>query len=597
MAAERARDAEVWRSASRLYDDALAVLPAEAADVTRWRLQLGRARALAEQRELIAARTDVEDVLDDADDERVRARALILLGDLQQMEGDYQASIATLDQAIELWRRLDDPAGEADALRARGGTVMFQGDLDSAEVDMTQALELFRRVGDRRGEAWAVQNLATIAFFRGDPDLADRRLAAAADMFRELDDWGGLNWTFAVLAWVRFMQGRLEDAEILAHEQLPESEATGNRWVSGILDMLLGSISLWSGRAGEAVDYSRKAVAQFHGLGDPWGENQARSILVRALAVTGRVDEALTTVDAALDGPRQTVEGRKISALVRAQVLVHCGDADALAAALHASRPDDRWTLSHEYRMVLSTALVQAGRTGEAIAELEDARTTIAEDAGPGSANNAALAMAYAVAGHTAEARKAADNGIGRGTYLDQHLCAVAGAFARLQDREPDAIDEFDAAVARIDRTEARLDQAGVRVARAHALEALGHPDAGSGPARRRRASRRTRDRDAGVGARLRPRGGRRRGPGGQLELVVRERGDEQGAVVVGEVEAGCQLDRGRAHLADGLADDVDHLVAVEPRRRARGTGSRRTPGRGRPRGPGRRGRGRGCVS
>ena len=215
--------------------------------------------------------------------------------------------------------------------------------------------------------------------------------------------------------------------------------------------------------------------------------------------MAGRVDEALTTVDAALDGPRQTVEGRKISALVRAQVLVHCGDADALAAALHASRPDDRWTLSHEYRMVLSTALVQAGRTGEAIAELEDARTTIAEDAGPGSANNAALAMAYAVAGHTAEARKAADNGIDRGTYLDQHQCAVAGAFARLQDGEPDAIDAFDAAVARIDRTEARLDQAGVRVARAHALEALGHPDAEAARRDADAASRRTRDRDAGV--------------------------------------------------------------------------------------------------
>ena len=436
------------------------------------------------------------------------------------MEGDYQASIATLDRAIELWRRLDDPAGEADALRARGGTVMFQGDLDSAEVDMTQALELFRRVGDRRGEAWAVQNLATIAFFRGDPDLADRRLAAAADMFRELDDWGGLNWTFAVLAWVRFMQGRLEDAEVLAHEQLPESEATGNRWVSGILDMLLGSISLWSGRAGQAVDYARKAVAQFHGLGDPWGENQARSILVRALAVAGRVDEALTTVDAALDGPRQTVEGRKISALVRAQVLVHCGDADALAAALHASRPDDRWTLSHEYRMVLSTALVQAGRTGEAIAELEDARTTIAEDAGPGSANNAALAIAYAVAGHTAEARKAADNGIDRGTYLDQHQCAVAGAVRASPGR----------------RT--RRDRRVRRRGRAHRPDRgparPGRRPGGAGACARRRSgiptpkrpgatpmrARRTRDRDAGVGACLRPRGGRRRGPGGGRPLV-----------------------------------------------------------------------------
>jgi class 3 adenylate cyclase/tetratricopeptide (TPR) repeat protein len=478
MAAERARDAEIWRSASRLYDDALAVLPPDAADTTRWRLQLGRARALAEQRELVPARTDVEDVLDDSSDERVTARALILLGDLQQMEGDYQASIATLDRAIEVWRRLDDAAGEADALRARGGTVMFQGDLDSAELDMTEALGLFRRVGDHRGEAWAVQNLATIAFFRGDPDLADARLTEAAEMFRLLDDWGGLNWTFAVLAWVRFMQGRLEDAEALAREQLPESEATGNRWVSGILDMLLGSVNLWSGRAGTAVEYARKAVAQFHALGDPWGENQARTILVRALAIAGRVDEALTTVDTALDGPRGTPEGRKISSLVRAQVLVHTGSPDALAGALHATRPDERWTLSHEYRMVLAMALVQAGRIDEAIAELEDARVEVAENAGPGSANNAALAVAYVVAGRTADARKAADAGIGRGTYLDQHLCAIAGALARVQAREPDALEAFDDAIARIDATEARLDQAGVRVARAHALAALGHPDA-----------------------------------------------------------------------------------------------------------------------
>jgi tetratricopeptide (TPR) repeat protein len=357
---------------------------------------------------------------------------------------------------------------------------MFQGDLDSAEVDMTEALGLFRRVGDHRGEAWAVQNLATIAFFRGDPDLADTRLAEAAEMFRALDDWGGLNWTFAVLAWVRFMQGRLDDAEALAREQLPESEATGNRWVSGILDMLLGSVSLWSGRAAAAVEYARKAVGQFHALGDPWGENQARTILVRALAIAGRVDEALATVDAALDGTRVTPEGRTIGSLVRAQVLVHCGNPDALAAALHASKPDERWTLSHEYRMVLAAALTQAGRTDEAIAELEDARVEVSENAGPGSANNAALAIAYAVARRTTEARKAADAGIGRGTYLDQHLCAIAGALARVQAREPDAVEAIDAAIVSIDATEARIDQAGARVLRAHALAALGHPDAGA---------------------------------------------------------------------------------------------------------------------
>jgi hypothetical protein len=86
--------------------------------------------------------------------------------------------------------------------------------------------------------------------------------------------------------------------------------------------------------------------------------------------------------------------------------------------------------------------------------------------------------MAYAVAGRTTDARKAADAGAGRGTYLDQHLCAVAGALARVQAREPDAVEAFDEAMARIDATEARLDQVGIRIARAHALAALSHPDA-----------------------------------------------------------------------------------------------------------------------
>ncbi len=227
------------------------------------------------------------------------------------------------------------------------------------------------------------------------------------------------------------------------------------------------------------------------------------------------LDEALTTVDAALDGPRQTVEGRKISVLVRAQVLVHCGDAEPLAAPATrpARRPVDAAT-QHEYRMVLSTALVQAGRTGEAIAELEDARTTIAEDAGPGSANNAPAGRSRTWSPATPPKRaRPPTTGSTAAPTSTSTSARWPACSACLQDGEPDAI-VVDAAVARIDRTEARLDQAGVRVARAHALEALGHPDA---EAARRDADarpRRTRDRDAGVGSSpFAPRGGWRRGP------------------------------------------------------------------------------------
>jgi class 3 adenylate cyclase/tetratricopeptide (TPR) repeat protein len=483
-AADRARGAETWRAASRLYDQALAIPAAADAPQTRWRLLLGRGRALAEQRDLPAAREDVEEVLDGAvDDPRMTARALTLLADIEQMSGDHDRSIATFDQALAIWRELGDEHGVAEALRRRGITAMFLGDLDSADAQIAEALEAVRRVGDRRGEAWALQNLATISFFRGDTTRAEARLAAAGEMFHDLGDWGGLNWSFAILGWVRFMQGRLDDAEQLAREQLPESESSGNRWVSGILRVLLGNVTLWSGRPVTALEHARNAVAHFRDIGDIWGETQARVVLVRSLAAAGRIDEALAELDAGVEDtavPTFRMAGG-IRALIRAQVLVHIGDRDALPAALHVAADAVGGQLDVERGMMLGLASVQAGRIEEGIATLEALRSDVVDpEAGPGAAVRTALSLAMVAAGRPTDARVLADAGIEAGTYLDRQGCDLAGAFARLQEGAvDDAAAAFDGALARVDATEARLDQAIVRLARARAFTAVGRPDAG----------------------------------------------------------------------------------------------------------------------
>lgn len=478
-AADRARGAEVWKSASRLYDQALAVMPADAPDETRWRLLLGRARALAEQRELPEARRDVEDILEEAtDDSRTTARCLTLLAEIEHMEGRGDESIATFERALAMWRSIGDEQGVAEALRGRGITAMFLGDLDGADGYFSEALEVFRQIGDRRGEAWAVQNLATISFFRGEPTMAEQRLAAAGEMFHDLGDWGGLNWSFAVLAWVRFMQGRLDEAEAIALEQLPESDANGNRWVSGILGVLLANIALWGGRPQAAVGRARDALDRFNAIGDAWGGDQARAALVRSLGASGRVDDALHELE--LGTGRDVITGNvALEDLVRAQILVHTGDRDALPAALHLSAHVDAYGLDAERRMVLGLALLQAGRLAEAIAELETARQQIPDvEAGAGAAITAALSLAYVTFGRAAEAKKLADDAVGQGTYLDQLQAAVAGAFARLQLGDDDSTDAFDALVVSADATESRLDQTIVRLARARAWRALDRSDA-----------------------------------------------------------------------------------------------------------------------
>jgi tetratricopeptide (TPR) repeat protein len=475
LAGDRAWAAELWPSASRLFEQALAVLPASTPDETRWRLQLGHITAATAQHHLAVARAEVDAVLMDDPDPRTAARALTLLGEVHQRAGDTTAAVETAQDAIDAWRALDDDLGVASALRVRGVTYMFIGDQDAADQDLSAALQAFEAAGDRRGEAWALQNLASIAFFRGDAERADDRVERSVAVFTELGDYGGLNWCRSIQAWVRFMQGRQAEAEALAHEQLAETAATGNRWLAAILTLLLANLQLWRGESERAIAFGRDALERFEATSDPWGQMQARASLVRSLACRGRVGDALDLLEGDGDPHSPTYD-----VLVRAQLLIHLGDRDALPAALHVGFPEGAGPeMIATGRLALGLALLQAGRVTEAVAELEAARAVgIAAHKGSSVAVTAGLSLAYATAGRLDEARSLADGGDVEGTYLDQLQLGLGRAFARLRAGDPEAAAAFDDVVADSDATEARLDQAITRLARAYAWRALAHPEA-----------------------------------------------------------------------------------------------------------------------
>ncbi len=472
QAASRANAAELWRSAARLYDQCFRMLPSDVDDELRWQVQLGRAQAHAEYRDLAAAAADIDDVLEEAPPEsHYRARALTVLAEVKQMEGDYPASFATVDEALDLWRTIGDEHGLATALRARGRTFMFTGDLQRAGDDFGEALAVYRRLGDRRGEAWALGNLATTAFFQGESDRADEHLQAAMATFDDLGDWGGRSFASALLAWVRFMQGRLDEAEKLALEQLPESEARGDRYVAGLLEMLLGNVALWRGDASQAFERARQAVGRFRALGDPWAIGQATGIEVRAQAACGEIESAIDRLNA---GEAIGMAGLPID-ILRVHVLVHVGDPEALPSALHvAGREglDDR-TLGTEAVRALGLALLQAGRVDEAVSHL----SRLDRGGKAGFADAAALALALVAAGRLEEVDELVARSLDNGTYLDRFQLGLAEAFAHVQRRDPTAAASFDALVATIDATESRLDQAIVQLARFHAWRALERDD------------------------------------------------------------------------------------------------------------------------
>jgi class 3 adenylate cyclase/tetratricopeptide (TPR) repeat protein len=486
QAARLAEEVEAWPRAQRRYEQALAVLPDEGSDEIRARLRLARAQARVERRDLAGVRDEIDDLLGAAraaGNRVAAARALTVLANCEQKEGNLIGSDATYEQAVAEWRDLGDDHGVANALRGRGMTLMFRGELDDAEAAIGQALATFREIPERRGEAWALQNLAWIAFTRGHPEEAEERINQSAAVFAEIGDWGGLSWALGLLAWVRFNQGQLAEAEQLASDVLREGSESADRWAKGMMGVLLANVAMWTGRPTVAIERARAARLLFQEIGDQWGEVQSIAPAARALGCLGRVDEAealhaeVASFTDALGDPGLV----SIPAAVAGALAGHLGDGERAQRELQKGIDawiDEQSLVSHEARVGMSRALLQRGNVEGAMAQLDSPR----DDTDALVVASAGVeAMVLAAAGQPERAIALTDraNALPIGSYLD-HLeswMARGLACAQLSD-DACAREACATAMALADGTESPLDQALARLAHSYALGALDDPEA-----------------------------------------------------------------------------------------------------------------------
>ncbi|HEY1634118.1 MAG TPA: tetratricopeptide repeat protein [Acidimicrobiales bacterium] len=499
MSADRSRQRGLHQVAVDLLSRAVAIIP-RGEDATRREVLLERADAKAYLREPSAARADIDSALASASaegDQRAVARALTVLGHVEQAEGSFDASSATLERATRIWRDVGDDHGEAEALSQLGTTRSLMGDPDGAEAAMTTALTTFRSLGSRREEAWALWNLAEIAYALGRLPEAEQRLGEAASTFIEAGDWGGLGWTKGLLGFVRFFQGRREEAEELATHILGEVRQSGDRWALAMVQFLLSSVALWQGRTSEAIERSQEAARLFRELGN--GDAlRAEGVLIRARAAAGDIEAAFALARENLmnalanegsNGWRSSKAGL-VYGLVQgaglglAGTAIHVGDGEQALSVLSELSQLSNGAVSEiattEVDTAHGAALAQVGRFEEAIDHLEQARAGAAA-AGPRANALSLLALAYAGARRPEEAIDAArvTASLEEATYLDRAVADVARGFASVQLGRPDEGEEaFCAARSIVDATGDRTQQAIVRLARARGLESADAPEA-----------------------------------------------------------------------------------------------------------------------
>ncbi len=490
-AARRAEVAQALPVAERLYSQALGLLGHEAS-TRRAHLLLGRGAVCAQRRAMAEARADVEaahQLAVSLGDEAVLARSLLVRGEVERDDGDIDAAVTTLEEAVEHFTSVDDQQGAAKAMREIGMSRIFLGENDRAEEAIRAALEGSRAVGDRRGEAWALQHLAWISFVEGRAEEAEGRLSRSADTFAEIGDVGGLGWAFGLLAYVCFIKGDLARAEELGEQVLVEARERGDRWGEGMMLLLGSGVRCWTGRTVEAVEYARQAHALFHAIGDRFGQAQALTSLGRVLASVGRVEEGTSMLLDALEASFADDESKESLTLVTGLVnlAVHVGDPGLALDALERMASHDALGMAAglgagalEREVARGLALVQSGRPAEAVAVLSDQATAVSNLL-PSTYARSSLALALAATGERDEVLEleqrvlTADNV----TYLDASVVAMAAALVHARDGDAGAESSLDAALVAVDATGDVLAQAVTRLARAAVLDQVGSEAAG----------------------------------------------------------------------------------------------------------------------
>lgn len=476
-AASRAGARDTHAVSLHLLDHAIRLV-GEEHGAKRRRLLLARAQALAELRDLPAARNALAHVMgqaSDAGDQAQLARGLTILGDVGWKEGNYSEALETLGRAVGLWEEIGDKKGRAKALRVRGTAHLFSSHLDAAEADFSVAIRLAEEINDSSGKAEALQRLAWIAFNRGDTRTAEERLHASAAIFTELGDLSGSGWAFGLLGFVRYIEGRREEAEEIALRILEQATRTGDRWAMGMMQVLLAGIRLWSGRTVEAVALSEEAGKTFLALGDPWAQTWAFAGLARGLAALGRVDDALAALDELTTATAKLARGSHPfrRATIAADVLVKMGETQA--AAREAGAEDAGGDGRDEWDTTMAFIALQEGRPDDALEIFTRASGAMPSE-GYHANVRSGIALAHGAAGRPLDALDAADavESGSAATYHDRLLARVARGLAlahlgRLREAEA----AFEAAVGLVDATEDRIAQAVARLAHGRALEAL----------------------------------------------------------------------------------------------------------------------------
>jgi adenylate cyclase len=211
-----------------------------------------------------------------------RGQALLELGRVLELVGDWARAEAVVREAHELARALGDVDAEGWADAALAEIARKQGKFDDAAACLDAAARRFRSSDDRAGLGQVSHLAGTVAAQRGDLDAARREYEASLAIRQELGDAPKLGALYSNLAIVAEYGGDLALAREMGERALDLRTAAGDRWGIGVSLGNLAAIAVKEGALDEARARSEAAIAVMTEVGDRWMTANAQNNLGNA---------------------------------------------------------------------------------------------------------------------------------------------------------------------------------------------------------------------------------------------------------------------------------------------------------------------------
>ena len=224
---------------------------------------------------------------------------------------DYATAGLLADRILDLAQREGSPASFGFACRAQVVVRFFRGDLTGAEEQFARGSGFLDADGFRQVPGAVVAtigNASHCAWALGHADRARERIARAIAFLRDsnnLYDLAGSRYFESILS---YLLREPQRADVAATQALAIGEDHGFPFFRNMTRPMLGWALAQLGRAGEGVALIRQGLAGSAEAGSRLGITDHLTRLAEAQALDGKIDDALITIEEALQAnPKELV--------------------------------------------------------------------------------------------------------------------------------------------------------------------------------------------------------------------------------------------------------------------------------------------------